>query len=171
MNATQLTHFYSFAGDGCGHTVLGPESGTLASINYPQTSPNSTVCEWEIRVKPGQRIQLKFGDLDIDDSDSCHSSYLRVHNGIGPTRTEIGKLFSVLESCCLVQGLEDSFSTFVTLNFTFLACTVHRITADFMAFQLFLQPLNLLYFSWLLDMMRPCLIHACNTSDNADIDT
>ena len=99
MNATQLTHFYSFAGDGCGHTVLGPESGTLASINYPQTSPNSTVCEWEIRVKPGQRIQLKFGDLDIDDSDSCHSSYLRVHNGIGPTRTEIGKLFSVLESC------------------------------------------------------------------------
>uniref|UniRef100_A0A8V0XHR2 Discoidin, CUB and LCCL domain containing 2 n=1 Tax=Gallus gallus TaxID=9031 RepID=A0A8V0XHR2_CHICK len=76
-------------GDGCGHTVLGPESGTLASINYPQTSPNSTVCEWEIRVKPGQRIQLKFGDLDIDDSDSCHSSYLRVHNGIGPTRTEI----------------------------------------------------------------------------------
>ncbi|KAK0677864.1 DCBD2 protein, partial [Pygoscelis papua] len=77
--------------DGCGHTVLGPESGTLASINYPQTSPNSTVCEWEIRVKPGQRIQLKFGDFDIDDSDSCHSSYLRVHNGIGPTRTEIGK--------------------------------------------------------------------------------
>ncbi|NXA36541.1 DCBD2 protein, partial [Eudromia elegans] len=77
--------------DGCGHTVLGPESGTLASINYPLTSPNSTVCEWEIRVKPGQRVQLKFGDFDIDDSDSCHSSYLRVHNGIGPTRTEIGK--------------------------------------------------------------------------------
>ncbi|XP_064918463.1 discoidin, CUB and LCCL domain-containing protein 2 isoform X2 [Columba livia] len=78
-------------GDGCGHTILGPESGTLASINYPQTSPNSTVCEWEIRVKPGRQIQLKFGDFDIDDSDSCHSSYLRVHNGIGPTRTEIGK--------------------------------------------------------------------------------
>uniref|UniRef100_A0A803VCS9 Discoidin, CUB and LCCL domain containing 2 n=1 Tax=Ficedula albicollis TaxID=59894 RepID=A0A803VCS9_FICAL len=75
--------------DGCGHTVLGPESGTLASINYPRTSPNSTVCEWEIRVKPGQRVQLKFGDFDIDDSDSCHSSYLRVHNGIGPNRTEI----------------------------------------------------------------------------------
>uniref|UniRef100_A0A663NCJ3 Discoidin, CUB and LCCL domain containing 2 n=1 Tax=Athene cunicularia TaxID=194338 RepID=A0A663NCJ3_ATHCN len=86
---SMLIYFCSFAGDGCGHTILGPESGTLASINYPQTSPNSTVCEWEIRVKPGQRIQLKFGDFDIDDSDSCHSSYLRVHNGIGPTRTEI----------------------------------------------------------------------------------
>uniref|UniRef100_A0A8C5U1H6 Discoidin, CUB and LCCL domain containing 2 n=1 Tax=Malurus cyaneus samueli TaxID=2593467 RepID=A0A8C5U1H6_9PASS len=84
-----LISFCCFVGDGCGHTVLGPESGTLASINYPRTSPNSTVCEWEIRVKPGQRVQLKFGDFDIDDSHSCHSSYLRVHNGIGPNRTEI----------------------------------------------------------------------------------
>jgi len=90
-----LIYFCSFVGDGCGHTVLGPESGSLASINYPQTSPNSTVCEWEIRVKPGQRVQLKFGDFDIDDSDSCHSSYLRVHNGIGPNRTEIGRSFFI----------------------------------------------------------------------------
>lgn len=90
----ELIPVCSFPGDGCGHTVLGPESGTLASINYPRTSPNSTVCEWEIRVKPGQRVQLKFGDFDIDDSDSCHSSYLRVHNGIGPNRTEIGRSFN-----------------------------------------------------------------------------
>ncbi|NWI88788.1 DCBD2 protein, partial [Pitta sordida] len=100
--------------DGCGHTVLGPESGTLASINYPQTSPNSTVCEWEIRVKPGQRVQLKFGDFDIDDSDSCHSSYLRVHNGIGPNRTEIGKYcgFGVQ-----MNGLITSKSNEVTVQF------------------------------------------------------
>ncbi|XP_004716811.2 discoidin, CUB and LCCL domain-containing protein 2, partial [Echinops telfairi] len=78
-------------GDGCGHTVLGPESGTLMSINYPQTSPNSTVCEWEIRVKVGQRVRLRFGDIDIEDSDSCHLNYLRIYNGIGISRTEIGK--------------------------------------------------------------------------------
>uniref|UniRef100_A0A8C3M093 Discoidin, CUB and LCCL domain containing 2 n=1 Tax=Chrysolophus pictus TaxID=9089 RepID=A0A8C3M093_CHRPC len=100
--------------DGCGHTVLGPESGTLASINYPRTSPNSTVCEWEIRVKPGQRIQLKFGDLDIDDSDSCHSSYLRVHNGIGPTRTEIGKYCGFGFQ---MDGLIASRSNEVTVQF------------------------------------------------------
>ncbi|XP_047419326.1 discoidin, CUB and LCCL domain-containing protein 2 isoform X2 [Sciurus carolinensis] len=78
-------------GDGCGHTVLGPESGTLASINYPQTYPNSTVCEWEIRVKIGERIHIKFGDFDIEDFDSCHFNYLRIYNGIGISRTEIGK--------------------------------------------------------------------------------
>ncbi|KAK2540898.1 Dcbld2 [Columba guinea] len=101
-------------GDGCGHTILGPESGTLASINYPQTSPNSTVCEWEIRVKPGQQIQLKFGDFDIDDSDSCHSSYLRVHNGIGPTRTEIGKYCGFGFQ---MDGLITSKSNEVTVQF------------------------------------------------------
>ncbi|KAF4025989.1 hypothetical protein G4228_018112 [Cervus hanglu yarkandensis] len=78
-------------GDGCGHTVLGPESGTLTSINYPHTYPNSTVCEWEIRVKTGERVRIKFGDFDIEDSDSCHFNYLRIYNGIGVSRTEIGK--------------------------------------------------------------------------------
>ncbi|KAF3821405.1 hypothetical protein GH733_010983 [Mirounga leonina] len=80
-------------GDGCGHTVLGPESGTLTSINYPQTYPNSTVCEWEIRVKMGERVRIKFGDFDIEDSDSCHFNYLRIYNGIGVSRTEIGTSF------------------------------------------------------------------------------
>nr|XP_021401172.1 discoidin, CUB and LCCL domain-containing protein 2 isoform X2 [Lonchura striata domestica] len=101
-------------GDGCGHTVLGAESGTLASINYPRTSPNSTVCEWEIRVKPGQRLQLKFSDFDIDDSDSCHSSYLRVHNGIGPNRTEIGKYCGFGFQ---MDGLITSKSNEVTVQF------------------------------------------------------
>ncbi|XP_031220018.1 discoidin, CUB and LCCL domain-containing protein 2 isoform X3 [Mastomys coucha] len=78
-------------GDGCGHTVLGPESGTLTSINYPHTYPNSTVCEWEIRVKTGERIRIKFGDFDIEDSDYCHLNYLKIFNGIGVSRTEIGK--------------------------------------------------------------------------------
>ncbi|XP_054830715.1 discoidin, CUB and LCCL domain-containing protein 2 isoform X2 [Eublepharis macularius] len=101
-------------GDGCGHTVFGPESGTFTSINYPYTYPNNTVCEWEIRVKPEQRVQLKFGHFDIDDSDSCHSSYVRVYNGIGPTRTEIGKY------CGLglqMDSLIESKSNEVTVQF------------------------------------------------------
>ncbi|XP_069034949.1 discoidin, CUB and LCCL domain-containing protein 2 [Lepisosteus oculatus] len=78
-------------GDGCGYTVLGPNSGTLSSIKYPHTYPNHTVCEWEIHVSQGKKVHFKFGDFDIEDSDSCHFNYLRIYNGIGPTRTEIGK--------------------------------------------------------------------------------
>ncbi|XP_061092739.1 discoidin, CUB and LCCL domain-containing protein 2 [Conger conger] len=77
-------------GDGCGNTFLGPSSGTLSSINYPQTYPNHTVCEWEIRVPPQKRVHFKFGDFDIEDSD-CHFNYLRIYNGIGTNRAEIVK--------------------------------------------------------------------------------
>ncbi|XP_008587554.1 PREDICTED: uncharacterized protein LOC103604764 [Galeopterus variegatus] len=107
-------------GDGCGHTVLGPESGTLTSINYPQTYPNSTVCEWEIRVKLGERVRIKFGDFDIEDSDSCHFNYLRIYNGIGVSRTEIEKtqaLLSLPESIFLTHQptLEDCHQLLFTL--------------------------------------------------------
>ncbi|KAM4864410.1 discoidin, CUB and LCCL domain-containing protein 2 isoform X3 [Urocitellus parryii] len=96
-------------GDGCGHTVLGPESGTLTSINYPQTYPNSTVCEWEIRVKIGERIRIKFGDFDIEDSDFCHFNYLRIYNGIGVSRTEID-LITCLDTAS--NFLEPEFSKY-----------------------------------------------------------
>ncbi|XP_023581106.1 discoidin, CUB and LCCL domain-containing protein 2 [Trichechus manatus latirostris] len=97
LKGLQLQHlrdsgiFPIVQGDGCGYTLLGPESGTLTSINYPHTYPNSTVCEWEIRVKVGERVRIKFGDFDIEDSDSCHFNYLRIYNGIGVSRTEIGR--------------------------------------------------------------------------------
>ncbi|KAM9803234.1 discoidin, CUB and LCCL domain-containing protein 2 [Syngnathus typhle] len=77
-------------GDGCGPTVLGPSSGTLSSLGYPEPYPNNTVCEWEISVPPGTRIHFCFAELDIDDGD-CQVNYLRLYNGIGPTRSEIAK--------------------------------------------------------------------------------
>ncbi|KAG8450355.1 hypothetical protein GDO86_002850 [Hymenochirus boettgeri] len=88
-------------GDGCGYTVMGPESGTFTSMNYPKTYPNSTVCEWDIHAKPGQRILLKFGDFDIENSDSCHSSYLRIYDGARESRVEIAKY------CGLALQFED----------------------------------------------------------------
>ncbi|KAM4796369.1 discoidin, CUB and LCCL domain-containing protein 2 [Rhinophrynus dorsalis] len=88
-------------GDGCGYTLLGPESGTFTSMNYPQTYPNSTVCEWDIHAKPGERILLKFGDFDIENSDSCHSSYLRIYDGVREARKEIAKY------CGLALQLDD----------------------------------------------------------------
>lgn len=42
----------------------------------------------------GERLRIKFGDFDIEDSDSCHFNYLRIYNGIGVSRTEIGRKFS-----------------------------------------------------------------------------
>ncbi|XP_063304941.1 discoidin, CUB and LCCL domain-containing protein 2 isoform X1 [Pelobates fuscus] len=104
-------------GDGCGYTVFGPESGTFTSKNYPQTYPNNTVCEWKIQVKQGERIQLKFGDFNVEDSDNCHSSYLRIYDGFGATRSEIAKY------CGLEPQLRDLESKSHEVTVTFMSGT------------------------------------------------
>ncbi|XP_050788471.1 discoidin, CUB and LCCL domain-containing protein 1-like isoform X2 [Gopherus flavomarginatus] len=64
------------SGDGCGHTVLTPHSGTLTSKNYPGTYPNHTACEWRIQAAEGSSLLLAFGDMDIESSQRCTSSFL-----------------------------------------------------------------------------------------------
>uniref|UniRef100_A0A672Q3J5 Discoidin, CUB and LCCL domain-containing protein 1-like n=1 Tax=Sinocyclocheilus grahami TaxID=75366 RepID=A0A672Q3J5_SINGR len=70
----------SFTDDGCGHYVLGQESGVLSSKNYPGTYPNNSWCEWRIHVPIGHTIVLKFGDLNMEKKD-CESDYLKVLKG------------------------------------------------------------------------------------------
>uniref|UniRef100_A0A8B9QDS9 Discoidin, CUB and LCCL domain containing 1 n=1 Tax=Apteryx owenii TaxID=8824 RepID=A0A8B9QDS9_APTOW len=64
------------AGDGCGHTVLTPHSGTLSSKNYPGTYPNHTACRWRVRAPPGASLVLAFGDVDLEPSEGCAASSL-----------------------------------------------------------------------------------------------
>ncbi|XP_017325827.1 discoidin, CUB and LCCL domain-containing protein 2 [Ictalurus punctatus] len=77
-------------GDGCGHTVLGAGSGSLASLGYPLFYPGHSVCEWEISGSTGHTLLLRVADLDID-THNCQVSYLRLFDGIGAGRTEIVK--------------------------------------------------------------------------------
>ncbi|XP_065554063.1 discoidin, CUB and LCCL domain-containing protein 1-like [Lathamus discolor] len=63
-------------GDGCGHTLLTPQSGTLSSRNYPGTYPNHTTCRWRLRSPPGTFLLLTFGDVDLEPSERCTSSSL-----------------------------------------------------------------------------------------------
>ncbi|NXG75344.1 DCBD1 protein, partial [Baryphthengus martii] len=63
-------------GDGCGHTLLTPHSGTLSSKNYPGTYPNHTACRWQLRALPGTSLLLAFGDVDLEPSERCSRSSL-----------------------------------------------------------------------------------------------
>ncbi|CAL8358393.1 unnamed protein product [Arctogadus glacialis] len=76
-------------GDGCGHTKLGPESGTLTSANYPGTYPQDGSCTWRLRVPQGRTLRLLLGDFDIEGSMDCTNGSLVItpSNGspsIGP---------------------------------------------------------------------------------------
>lgn len=88
-----IVFFIFVKGDGCGYIVFGFESGIFAFINYSYIYFNSIVCEWEIRVRFGDRVRFRFGDFDIEDFDFCYFNYLRIYNGIGVSRIEIGRKF------------------------------------------------------------------------------
>ncbi|XP_062848224.1 discoidin, CUB and LCCL domain-containing protein 1 [Trichomycterus rosablanca] len=65
-------------GDGCGHTVLSPKSGTIASRNYPGTYPNQTQCVWNLKVPAGFTLHLTFGDFDLEWSKDCRAGSLTI---------------------------------------------------------------------------------------------
>ncbi|KAA0703495.1 Discoidin, CUB and LCCL domain-containing protein 1 [Triplophysa tibetana] len=73
-------------GDGCGHTVLSPTSGTLASRNFPGTYPNHTQCEWNLMVPVGRTLLLTFGDFDLEWSQDCVAGSLTITDSSGSTR-------------------------------------------------------------------------------------
>lgn len=96
FHAESLMFYGCVSGDGCGHTVLGVGSGSLASLGYPLSYPSNSVCEWEISVSPGQTIRVHIADLDIN-KNNCQVSYLRLYKGIGLGRSEIGeKILTVI---------------------------------------------------------------------------
>ncbi|XP_029307277.1 discoidin, CUB and LCCL domain-containing protein 1 isoform X2 [Cottoperca gobio] len=70
-------------GNGCGHSLLGTESGTLASQNYPGTYPSNTWCTWRLRVPEGRTLRLLFGDFDIESSPGCRNGSLVITDKSG----------------------------------------------------------------------------------------
>ncbi|XP_029958522.1 discoidin, CUB and LCCL domain-containing protein 1 [Salarias fasciatus] len=70
-------------GNGCGHTVLGVESGTVASQNYPGTYPSNTWCTWRLRVPEGRSLLLLFGDFDVESSPGCGNGSLLITDKTG----------------------------------------------------------------------------------------
>lgn len=65
-------------GNGCGLTVLGTESGTLASQNYPGTYPADTWCRWTLRAPQGRTLRFLFGDFDVEQSPGCRNGSLTI---------------------------------------------------------------------------------------------
>uniref|UniRef100_A0A671SUP5 Discoidin, CUB and LCCL domain containing 2 n=1 Tax=Sinocyclocheilus anshuiensis TaxID=1608454 RepID=A0A671SUP5_9TELE len=105
-----------FSGDGCGHTVLGVGSGSLASLGYPLSYPSNSVCEWEISVTTGHTILVRIAALDID-TNNCQVSYLRLYNGHGP-----GCLGCVFSCSCIYVCLCLIFPSCICSKFCPAGC-------------------------------------------------
>lgn len=96
------------SGNGCGHTVLGTESGTLASQNYPGTYPSNTWCKWRLRVPEGRMLRLLFGDFDIESSPGCSNGSLVITDKNG--EPSLGKTDSVFFKCICVWDIIEVLS-------------------------------------------------------------
>ncbi|XP_041758202.1 discoidin, CUB and LCCL domain-containing protein 1 isoform X1 [Coregonus clupeaformis] len=83
-------------GNGCGHTVMGTESGTLASQNYPGTYPVDSWCKWRLRVPKGRTLRLLFGDFDVERSPGCRNGSLTITSNDGAP--SLGPLCGQLEA-------------------------------------------------------------------------
>ncbi|KAM8870120.1 discoidin, CUB and LCCL domain-containing protein 1 isoform 2-T2 [Spinachia spinachia] len=87
-------------GNGCGHSLLGTESGTLASQNYPGTYPSDTWCRWRLRVADGRTLRLLFGDFDIESSPGCRNGSLLIADKSGEASLDL--------ITCLQRGSHSS---------------------------------------------------------------
>ncbi|XP_028985168.1 discoidin, CUB and LCCL domain-containing protein 1 isoform X2 [Betta splendens] len=72
-------------GNGCGHTFLGSDSGTLASQSYPGTYPSDAWCTWRLQVPEPRTLRLLFGDFDIESSPNCSNGSLVITDKTGET--------------------------------------------------------------------------------------
>ncbi|XP_026102332.1 discoidin, CUB and LCCL domain-containing protein 1-like isoform X2 [Carassius auratus] len=90
--------------DGCGHYVLGQESGVLSSENYPGTYPNNSWCEWRIRVPVGHTIVLKFGDLNMEKKDFSWEYCGGLMPKPGPIHTDSSELTVRFRSSQHISG-------------------------------------------------------------------
>ncbi|XP_007559635.2 discoidin, CUB and LCCL domain-containing protein 1 isoform X1 [Poecilia formosa] len=90
-------------GNGCGHAVLGTESGTISSPNYPGTYPSNAWCKWRLRVQEGRTLRLLFGDFDIESSPGCRNGSIVITGKSGERRLGpvCGKLNATMKNVTL----------------------------------------------------------------------
>ena len=69
---------YSLETTACGGTLTA-ESGRIANPGYPDNYPINAECIWTFGGSPGNRVQLTFIELEIEESQNCNRDYVEVH--------------------------------------------------------------------------------------------
>ena len=66
----------------CGGVIRGESRGIIKSPNYPANYPASSACEWDVSVRPGRTINVRFDSMQIaSEPPACTQDYLMLRNG------------------------------------------------------------------------------------------
>ncbi|XP_072335393.1 cubilin-like [Scyliorhinus torazame] len=60
---------------------LDDDGGIFTSPNHPVNYPNNAKCTWYIFVDKDERIQLKFIDIQLENSPGCSNDYIKIYDG------------------------------------------------------------------------------------------
>ncbi|XP_065577284.1 cubilin-like isoform X11 [Artemia franciscana] len=75
---------------GCGGLLTAPE-GTVSSPNHPDSYDHNLVCEWIIRAPVGERLQLQFGEMQLEISTVCRFDYVEIRDGESEDSPSLGR--------------------------------------------------------------------------------
>ncbi|XP_021357124.1 cubilin-like [Mizuhopecten yessoensis] len=67
--------------NGCGGYLVNP-TGNFTSPNYPSNYPHARVCEWQINLATGVRIELTLNDFDFEPHVNCGYDGLEIYGGM-----------------------------------------------------------------------------------------
>lgn len=59
--------------------IIQESRGVIKSPKYPSNYPASTTCEWDVRVRAGRTISVRFDNMQIaSDPPACSQDYVIV---------------------------------------------------------------------------------------------
>ncbi|KAL5010260.1 hypothetical protein ScPMuIL_012565 [Solemya velum] len=68
---------YSKSLSSCGGDITA-QSGSFLSPGYPVNYPNDIECVWTLNVSPGNRIQVSFSEMRLEQHDYCNLDYVEL---------------------------------------------------------------------------------------------
>ncbi|XP_077980023.1 bone morphogenetic protein 1-like [Glandiceps talaboti] len=83
---------YSSAKERCFYTLkTSLQPASFSSPNYPMDYDNNLQCMWRISAPRDFRVNLKFLDVDIEDTEYCAFDYVAVHDGRHRASVRVGQ--------------------------------------------------------------------------------
>ncbi|XP_078692084.1 sushi, von Willebrand factor type A, EGF and pentraxin domain-containing protein 1-like [Branchiostoma floridae x Branchiostoma belcheri] len=77
----------------CGNpTVLSGNFGRFTSPGYPGNYPNSAYCSWQISVRTGYVVAIRFSAFSLEDETNCGYDSLVVYDGSSPAAPHLARL-------------------------------------------------------------------------------
>ena len=73
------------------HTEQTGFVGMFTTKYYPKNYNNSLSCEWIINSESSTKIQLRFTDFDIEQSNACDYDFLEIYDGFSSSSDLIGR--------------------------------------------------------------------------------